>query len=385
MTRMTATLHAASERRLVIHPTRRPSGRLLGRRLAAALMPLLFVGAAHAQTAPPTPTLTPQIAELRDFKFASGEALDKLVVEYATLGTPRRDAAGNIVNAVINPHGWSGNYAQTVKIAKDLVGPGKLLDPEKYYIVFPTALGSPGSSAPSTSGLGPKFPRYTISDMVTAQYRLVTEALGIKHLAGVTGTSMGGFQTMQWITQYPDMMDWAIPIATFYKESGRNIGVFGVMSYTIRTDPAYQDGNYKEQPREAMRRAFMSTYLWYFGEAHYDAQYKTEADALKGLVNAGLGSDTMDANDIVRRNDAMNVFSVEKDLARIKAKVLVVGVEEDELFPGKEAIRPLAAAIPGAKVYTYSTPLGHIGSALHIGKASAAMVEFVREVEGARR
>jgi homoserine O-acetyltransferase len=181
------------------------------------------------------------------------------------------------------------------------------------------------------------------------------------------------------------MMDWAIPITTHYKQAGRNIGIFGVMSYTIRSDAAYQNGNYKEQPREAMRRAFMGTYLWYFGEPYYDAQFKTEEQALKGLVSAGLGSDTMDANDIVRRNDALSTFNLEKELAKIKAKVLVVGVEEDELFPGKESIRPLAAAIPGAKVFVYSSPLGHIGGAVQVGKAVPAMLDFVREVDLAKR
>jgi homoserine O-acetyltransferase len=134
-----------------------------------------------------------------------------------------------------------------------------------------------------------------------------------------------------------------------------------------------------------MRRAFMGTYLWYFGEPYYDAQFKTEEQALKGLVSAGLGSDTMDANDIVRRNDALSSFNLEKELAKIKAKVLVVGVEEDELFPGKESIRPLAAAIPGAKVFVYSSPLGHIGGAVQVGKAVPAMLDFVREVELAKR
>jgi homoserine O-acetyltransferase len=357
--------------------------RLVGALLFAAASLCVLPRDGAAQTAPPI-ALSPQTAVLKDFRFASGETMDTLTVEYATLGTPRRDASGAIVNAVFNPHGWSGNYAQTVTLAKDLVGPGRLLDPDRYFIVFPTAIGSPGSSAPSTSRLGPRFPRYSVRDMVTAQYRLATEHLGIRRLVGVVGISMGGYQTLQWATQYPEMMDWAIPITAFHRASGRNLGIFGVMSHTIRSDPAYRDGLYAEQPKEAMRRAFMGTYLWYFGEAHYAAQFRTEEQALKGLVNAGLGSDTMDANDIVRRNDAMATFDVEKDLARIRAKVMVVGVEEDELFPGREAIRPLAAAIPGARVLVYSSPLGHVGGAVHIGRAVPDMVEFARSAEGGR-
>ncbi len=344
---------------------------------AAAILAGLAAAGARAQDT----KLTPQTYRIKDFKLQSGEVLPEMVIEYATLGEPKRDAAGAIANGVVTPHGWSGNYAQTVALAKDFVGPGKPLDPAKYFIIFPTALGSPGSSSPSVSKLGAKFPTYTVGDMVAAQYRLVTEHLKIRRLAGVTGVSMGGYQTLQWITQYPDMMDWAIPIAASKKADGRNLGVFGMMSYTIKTDPAYQGGAYTAQPKEAMRRAFMGVYLWYFGAEFYQAKYKTEAEVLKGLEDAGLGSDKMDANDIIWRNKAMASYDVSAGLAKVKAKVLVVGVNEDELFPPKEAIQPIADAIPGAKTFLYSSPLGHIGSAVHIGRASAAIKAFLESAE----
>lgn len=336
-----------------------------------------LAGLAHGQGY----QLKPEYFRASDFKLQSGVMLKEVVVEYATLGEPQRDAAGNIINAVINPHGWSGNYAQTVGLAKDMVGPGRPLDPDKYFIIFPTAMGSPGSSSPSASGLGPKFPGYTVADMVNAQYRLVTEKFGIKKLAGVIGASMGGYQTLQWITQYPDMMGWAVPIAASKKSDGRNLGIFGMMSYNIRTDPAYMNGEYKDQPKEGMRRGFMGTYLWYFGTAFYESQYKTEAQALKGLQDAGLGSDKMDANDIVWRNDAMASYDVSAGLSKVKAKVLVVGVVEDELFPPKEAIMPIADAIPGAKMFLYESVLGHVGCAVHIGKANAAILQHISDAE----
>lgn len=329
-----------------------------------------------------TYALKPEYHRIADFKMTSGAVLKEMVIEYATLGEPKRDASGTIVNAVINPHGWSGNYLQSVTLAKDMVGPGKPLDPERYFIIFPTAVGSPGSSSPSASGLGPKFPGYTIADMVEAQYRLVTEKYGVKKLAGVIGASMGGYQTLQWITQYPDMMNWAVPIAASMKSDGRNLGIFGIMSYNIRTDPAYMNGEYKAQPKEAMRRAFMGTYLWYFSEAYYAAQFKTEAQALKGLEDAGLGSDKMDANDIVWRNNAMASYDVSARLPAVKAKVLVVGVVEDELFPPKLAIDPITAAIPGSKSFMYESVLGHIGCAVHIGKANAAILQHIAAAEG---
>lgn len=343
-----------------------------------ALATLLIGGLpAQAQTSP----VKPEYFRAADFKMQSGTVLKEVVVEYATLGEPRRDAAGNIINAVINPHGWSGNYLQTLSIGKDLVGPGRPLDPGKYFIIFPTAMGSPGSSSPSQSGMAAKFPAYTVADMVHAQYRLVTERYGIKKLAGVIGSSMGGYQTLQWMTQYPDMMGWAVPIAASKKSDGRNLGIFGMMSFNIRSDPAYMNGDYKEQPKEGMRRGFMSTYLWYFSTAFYDAQYKTEEQVLKGLQDAGLGSDKMDANDIIWRNNAMATYDVSAGLSKVKAKVLVVGVVEDELFPPKEAIQPIADAIPGAKTFFYESVLGHLGCAVHIGKANAAIMQHIADAE----
>jgi len=339
----------------------------------------LVFGAAQAQGA--GYQLKPEYFRAADFKLQSGQVLKELVVEYGTLGTPRKDASGNVINAVISPHGWSGNYLQTFTLGKDMIGPGRPLDPEKYFIIFPSALGSPGSSSPSVSGLGMNFPRYTVGDMVSAQYRLVTEHLSIKKLVGVIGASMGGYQTLQWITQYPDMMDWAVPIAASKKSDGRNLGIFGMMSYNIRTDPAYMNGAYKEQPREGMRRGFMSTYLWYFGAAFYDAQYKTEEQVLKGLQDAGLGSDKMDANDIIWRNQAMATYDVSAGLSKVKAKVLVVGVVEDELFPPKEAIQPIADGIAGAKSFLYESPLGHLGCVVHIGKANAAIMAHILAAE----
>ena len=311
-------------------------------------------------------------------KLASRPPSDK-GVEYATFGMAKKDPSGNITNAVVFAHGWSGNYSQ-VKLLKGALGPGKTIDPEKYFFICPTALGSPGSSSPSVSGLGPRFPKYSVADMVAAQYLLVTQHLKIKHLAGVMGPSMGGFQTLQWITDYPDMMDWAIPIATGPSFAGRNVGVFGLMSEMVKSDPAYMDGNYKEQPKAGMRLAFMNTYLFYFTPAFFKSKFKTPKAVMKGLENAGLGSNKMDANDIIWRNDAMLQYDVSAKLPTVKAKTMVVGVNEDELFPPADEFRPIAYAIPGATLFAYNSILGHLACALQIGLADKAMVGFLKKV-----
>jgi homoserine O-acetyltransferase len=219
-----------------------------------------------------------------------------------------------------------------------------------------------------------------MSDIVAAQYLLITEHFRIKHLLGVAGGSMGGHQTLQWITQYPHMMDWAIPIATGPSTTGRNVGIWSLMSEAIKADPAYMDGNYKEKPRNGLRRAFQGTYLWYFAPAYYQVQFRTPEAVMKGLESAGLGSEKMDANDIIWRNYAMVSYDVRADLPRVKAKTLVVGVNTDELFPPAEEFIPVVMGIPGAKLIAFDSIFGHVGNAQEIDKANPVILEFLNQV-----
>src|SRR4051812_44532910 len=116
---------------------------------------------------------------LKDFKFRSGETLPELRIHYRTLGTPQRDAAGVVRNAVLITHGTTGSGAQFLSptFAPELFGAGQLLDATKYYIVLPDGIGHGKSSKPS-DGLHAKFPAYRYLNMVEAQYRLLTEGLG---------------------------------------------------------------------------------------------------------------------------------------------------------------------------------------------------------------
>jgi homoserine O-acetyltransferase len=332
----------------------------------------------------PNVEVVPQHWVTSDFRLHSGVVLREARIEYATLGEPQRDASGKIGNAVLWCHGWSGSCRQGLTFYGKAFGSGKPMDPEKFFIILPTALGSPGSSCPSVSGLGPEFPPYTVADMVKLQHLLLGEHLGIHHLSGVAGGSMGGHQTLQWITQYPDFMDWAIVIATGAANLGRVAGIWGMMSETIKADPAYQGGGYLEQPRDGLRRAFMGTYLWYFAPAYYSREFKTPEALMKGLENAGMGNEAMDANDIIWRNEAMIRFDVSGQLAKVRAKTLVVGVNSDELFPPQEAFLPVAAAIPGAKLFAFDSDLGHMGNGREIDKANPAMLEFIRAQTASR-
>lgn len=340
--------------------------------LLVVAMLSMFIGLTYAQEI----KLTPQYYSIEDFKLKSEKVIEDLKIEYATLGTPKKNNQGEVTNAVVLCHGFSGNYSQ-IKLFEGMVGPGKPFDTAKYFFILPTALGSPGSSSPSVSGLGPNFPKYSVEDMIFAQYSLVKEHLKIQHLEGVIGASMGGFQTLQWITSFPNFMDWAIPIATSSEVNGRALARSAALVDIIKLDPAYKDGHYAEQPRKGMEVYFMGAYLWYFSHEYYSDTWKTKDELLKGLKDVGLGSDKMDANDIVWREEAMMNFSVTKNLPKVKAKTLVIGVIEDEIFP-PSSYKAIADAIPGAKVFDYKSALGHIGCARELIKARKVIEEFLK-------
>src|SRR5437762_3576780 len=136
---------------------------------------------------------------VKNYAFHSGESLPELKMHYRTLGTAKRDAAGNIVNAVLLLQGNTGTGANWLRpsLADELFAPGQPLDAAQYLIIMPDAIGRGGSSKPS-DGLRAKFPHYRYDDMIAAEHRLVTEGLGIKHLRLVMGSSMGGMHTWMW-------------------------------------------------------------------------------------------------------------------------------------------------------------------------------------------
>src|ERR1700744_326687 len=143
----------------------------------------------------------------RDFKFHGGETMAELKLHYTTVGEPTGQP-------VLVLHGSGGSAATmlTAGFAGELFGPGQPLDPSKYYIIIPDGIGH-GQSAKPSDGMKTAFPRYDYADMVDAQYRLVTEGRGIKHLRLVIGNSMGGMHTWLWGVKYPQAMDALVPMA----------------------------------------------------------------------------------------------------------------------------------------------------------------------------
>ena len=183
---------------------------LVDRRVGVHMMVAKSVLAPPAQAPAPAPYPAPVEGDFvaRHFRFSTGESLGELRLHYTTIGTPVRDAAGKVTNAVLIMHGTGGTGRGFLSpsFAGQLFGAGQLLDATKYFIILPDGIGHGKSSKPS-DGLRMKFPKYTYDDMVKAQHLLITEHLGVNHLRLVMGTSMGAMHTWVWGYRYPDFMD----------------------------------------------------------------------------------------------------------------------------------------------------------------------------------
>ena len=198
---------------------------------------------------------------IRDFKFASGESLPELRIHYRTIGKLEKDSAGRTRNAILITHGTTGSGAQFIRpeFAGELFGKDQPLDATKYFIILPDGIGHGKSSKPS-DGLHAKFPRYGYNDMVEAQYRLLSDGLGVNHARLVMGTSMGGMHTWLWGEMHPDFMDALMPLASLPTQiSGRNRGWRRMVIDAIRNDPAWKGGDYAAQPPSLRTAAEM---LW---------------------------------------------------------------------------------------------------------------------------
>ena len=274
-----------------------------------------------------------QFANLGDFKLQSGEVLRDCRIAYRTAGQMNAEKS----NIIVIPTGAGGKTEQWVPN----VGPGKMADTSKYYVVLIDALSNGVSSSPSNSDVQPrmKFPRITVRDMVETEHQLLRNVLHINHVKAFVGISMGGMQTFQWMVQYPDFMDKAIPIVGSPRLAPFDLVHHQAQIDAIKDNKDWNGGDYTKNPARDAEYEFGAILLKTpaeFNKTH------TREEVMKQLAarNSGGGSD---ANDKIRQVEAMmsmNVAepygdSLEKAAAAIKAKVLViVGKEDHAVTPG---------------------------------------------------
>lgn len=230
----------------------------------------------------------------KSFVFEDGAELKDLRIHYHTLGNKENPP-------VLLLHGTNQPVSALLSknFAGELFGPGQALDLNKYFIIIPESIGSGKSSKPS-DGLGIAFPKYNYNDMVNGQYRLLKEGLGIDHLYLVMGYSMGGMQTWLWGEKHPDMMDNLVPMASQPNElSGRNWMLRRMLIESIKQDPAWNNGDYKEQPPAAKIVSNMFSIATTGGTLALQDKAPTRV-AADELVNTRLATDfNSDANDLI--------------------------------------------------------------------------------------
>jgi homoserine O-acetyltransferase/O-succinyltransferase len=300
------------------------------------LAPVLLIIAATSALAANYPAPVEGDYTIRDFKFTSGETLPELRLHYRTIGRLEKDAQGKTTNAVLIMHGTTGSGAQFVprpEFADELFGKGQPLDATKFFIVLPDGIGRGKSSKPS-DGLHAKFPRYGYLDMVEAQYRLLTEGLGVNHARLVMGTSMGGMHTWLWGELHPDFMDALMPLASLPTQiSGRNRAWFRMIIDAIRNDPAWNGGEYKTQP-PSLRTA--AEVLWFMSSnpvlRQKEAPTLTKADeVLDKFVDQIVKTD--DANDVLYAFEASHDYDPGPNLEKIRAPLLAINSADDLINP----------------------------------------------------
>jgi homoserine O-acetyltransferase len=275
----------------------------------------------------------------RDFRFHTGETLPQITLAYRELGEPSG-------LPVLLLHGTTADGTAFLgeRFAGEMFGPGQPLDLRRYRVIVPDALGIGGSSKPS-DGLRARFPRYDYDDMVDAQYRLVTEGLGIRRLRLVLGNSMGGMHAWVWATRYPTMMDAVVPMASMpIAMSGRNWMTRRLIIDSIRNDPGYAGGDYTVQPRGLQFATVFYGVATNGGSQalHRLAPDRASADA---LLDARLGAPFAgDANDHLYQWDASRDYDPAPLLDRVRAHVLAINSADDERNPPELGVMERALA-----------------------------------------
>src|ERR1700704_5889810 len=301
--------------------------------IGALALALLATAAAAADY--PAPKQGEWIA--RDFKFHTGEAMPEVRLHYTTIGDP-----AGITVVVLHGSGGSATNMLTPAFAGELFGPGQPLDATKYYVIIPDALGHGRSSKPS-DGLKARFPRYDYADMVDAQYRLLSEGLGIPHVRLIIGNSMGGLNAWLWGGKYPGYMDALVPMAAQPTAmASRNWMLRRMMLESIRNHPEYDNGDYTTQPRSMKLASVFFGIATSGGTLNYQKQAPTRAQADKVVDTRLAAPMTADANDFLWAWGSSADYDAAPGLGKIEATVLAINAADDERNPPETGVTDAA-------------------------------------------
>jgi homoserine O-acetyltransferase len=354
----------------------------VGCAVAGAAAPLLLALAAPALAH--TPNQPPhQSYKMGDLALESGEVIKDFSISYVTHGTLNAKKS----NAILMVTAISGNHHRL----DFLIGPGKALDTDKYFVVCTDAIGNGLTTSPSSSTAQPhmKFPKFVIRDMVTSQKKLM-EHLGIDHVVAVIGPSMGGMQTLQWGVSHPEFMDSLVALVPLARTPAWTVTVLEATRKAIMLDPTWQNGDYAAPPEHGIRlwRDILNFLAARSPEVSRD-QFPNQLDILPFLQAQETAlMKAFDANDWIYQTWAYDRHDVGttpgmngdhvKALRAIKAKTLIMTGTKDLLNPEWEP-QEAARYIRDVRVATISpgTVTGHAAA----GGAFPADVDYLnREI-----
>jgi homoserine O-acetyltransferase len=312
-----------------------------------------------------------QIYNLYDFQFEDGTTMPELRIAYETQGTlsPARD------NAIVLLHDALADHHAFA----DWVGPGRLFDTNKYFVITADAIGGGESSSPSDEK-GQEFPHYTIRDVMAAEYALVSRGLGVTRLRAIVGRSMGAFVGLEWAIHHPDMPRAVVLLAPSpYSDANFKLLVDLTMS-AVTLDPDWDGGHYERNPVEGLRRAGMIYYPWSVSAAYLDQV--PAATVARESEETAKSFAAWDANALMLRYAAMRGHdvtvpfggSLDAALARAAMPVLLLESLSDRLIR-PVGVRRLSAALPHASYAEIPGELGHRAITAAPGNPEAEFIE----------
>lgn len=289
---------------------------------------------------------------LEEFEFESGEVLQDVIVEYFITGTPKYDVDGNIVNAIVYCHNFSGNCS-SIGDEYQFTNEGAPFDKNDYCFISISSLGFPNSCSPSTTGLKHNFPKYTIKDRVNFKRQFLDEKFNMTHVHGITGEGTGGYEVYTWACEYPDEMDFIMVGNTSFKTNGYRYVIAKAIDSIIDSS----DGFYEEVYNESLSRVMVSVYRLlysnYFSKKIFQGMSNDEIDVLMDeYVDEGLFTDLYDFK---YRNDCVLDYNIEDKLENIKVKVLIVISNEDMYYIPEYDSFPIEKLAKQAKIISYES------------------------------
>jgi homoserine O-acetyltransferase len=316
-----------------------------------------------------------KLAELGDFRLENGEIIRKCRVGYRTFGTLNEDKS----NVVLFPMWFAGTTQNVIDLG--LIGPDKLLDSSRFFVIAVDAFGNGVSSSPSTSRLQPgrTFPQFSIVDMVKAQHRLITRELGLTHLHAVVGISMGGMQVFQWMVTYPDFLDSAAAIVGTPRLASYDLLLWRAELGVI--DAACAAGHCGPSAMQTVA----PVHLLALQTPHYLVAHTSPEDFPQLLAAAEKNLMKYNARDWASQLKAMlghDIYkpygeSAELTAATVQARVLVIVSQEDQAVNPEPALA--FARLLKAETVQLTSDCGHLAFVCESDAIRIAVNRFLNQ------